>query len=447
MMTSRFSLTLFSCFAIVLGLAVVTPVAYAQAAATGRSQPVDHIAAVVNNEVITGFELQQSVGQAMAQLARRGGNQPPQDVVARQVLETLIMQRIQLQAARAAGIEVDDTALARTIERIAGANNASEEQMRAALEQDGISWTRFREQVRAEMTTARLREVEIERSVMVSEAEVDNFIAANPQAFSGREYLIAHILFATPASPSRADLERVEARAAEVRQRLAAGENFGELATRYSDASDALGGGVIDWRSGDRLPALFEGVVGNMRPGQVSEPLRSSAGLHLVMLLDTRGGELAGALGDVPQTHARHILIKTSEVVSDADAEGRLRTLRERIVNGESFEALARANSADITSTRGGDLGWVSQGDTVPEFERQMDELAPNEVSQPFQSPFGWHIVQVLERRVQGASDENKRNAARMALHNRKTEEAFNNWLREQRDSAYVDIRLESLEP
>lgn len=432
--SSLFSLFVLACASLVglLGFAD----AHAQ-----RSAEVDRVVAVVNKDIITQVELRNRMAQATAQLNRQGVQLPPPEVLERQVLERLIIERIQRQLAEASSLRVDEATLARAVSRVASNNNLTEQELRNRLEADGVTWERFREQIRNDILVTRLREREVDSQVVVTEAEVDNFIATNPEAFSGQEFMVAHILLRAPDSPRQDDIARLGRRAEEVMAKLAAGEDFGRLAATYSDAPDAMNGGQIGWRSQDRLPALFADALRDLSPGQVSPIIRSAAGLHIVKFVAERGGELAGPT-EVEQTRARHILLKTSEVLSDSDAESRLLGLRERIVNGESFEDLARANSADLSAAKGGDLGWLNQGDTVPEFQRAMNELEPGEISGPVQSPFGWHLIQVLERRMQDLSDERKRNVARNALRTRKADEAFNDWLRRIRDSAYVEIRL-----
>lgn len=407
-----------------------------------RAVPVDRVVAVVNNDVITSLELRDRMIQAVGQLQRQGVQLPPEHIIQRQVLEQMVLEKVQMQVADEVGIRVDEATMARAISRVASNNRLSETELRDALEADGISWERFRQQIRTEILLTRLREREVDSRVVVTEAEVDNFIASNPGAFSGREYLLAHILLRAPESPSQADIARLNARAEEVMQRIIAGEDFGRLAAAYSDAPDAMNSGLLGWRTQDRLPALFADALATLQPGQVSQVIRSAAGLHIVMFVDARGGELA-APEQIGQTRARHILLRTSEVLSDADAEARLLGLRERIVNGDDFAELARVHSVDLSGAKGGDLGWLNQGDTVPEFERAMDALAPGELSMPVRSPFGWHLIQVQERRVQDVTDELKRNVARNALRQRKAEEAYDDWLREQRDSAYVQLRLD----
>ena len=410
--------------------------------AASRSVEVDRIVAVVNDEVITSLQLRARVDQTVRQLQRQNVELPPTEVLERQLLERLIVERAQLQLARETSLRVDDATLERAIDRIAANNKLSMDQLRATLDRDGVSWTRFRDEIRTEILLARLRERDVESKVVVSDAEIDNFLTNNPDAFSGQEFEVAHILLGAPESASPQQIEALRARAESVMVRLRSGEDFARVAAEVSDAPDGLSGGSLGWRPLDRLPALFAEAVRNMRPGETSPVLRSASGLHIVRLMDRRGGGDA-SVQKLEQTQARHILIKTSEVLSDADAEARLRGLRERVVNGGDFAALAKANSADPSAAKGGDLGWLSAGDTVPEFERAMNALQPGEISPPVQSPFGWHLIQVVQRRLQDVTDERKRNAARAALRERKADEAYDDWLRQLRDSTYVDVRLE----
>jgi peptidyl-prolyl cis-trans isomerase SurA len=315
---------------------------------------------------------------------------------------------------------------------------------RKALEKDGLSWERFREEVRNEILLTRVREREVEGRIVVSDAEVSNFLA-NPENVVGKEeYNLSHILFRTPEGASPEQLARVRAKAEGVAARITRGEAFDKLAASYSDAPDALSGGNLGWRSAERLPGIFAEAVAGLKPGETTPILRSAAGFHIVRVVDSKGGSQAAAPVQVQQTRARHILIKTSEVVSDADARRRLTDLRERVVQGgANFADLAKVHSADLSASKGGDLGWIYPGDTVPEFEQAMEALKPGELSQPVQSPFGWHLIVVEERRVQDVSDDRKRAAARNALRDRKADEAYQDWLRQLRDRAYVEYRLE----
>ncbi|MGD9871651.1 MAG: peptidylprolyl isomerase [Thauera sp.] len=426
--------------ALAIGLVAASCALPAHSAA--RAVEVDRIVAVVNSEVITALQLRARIEQARRQLVRQGVELPPDEVLERQLLERLIVERAQVQLAQESGMQVDDATLTRAVERIAANNQLSLDQLRAALEQDGVSWDRFRDEIRTEILLTRLREREVDSRIVVTEAEIDNFIATNPDAFSGQEFAVAHILLRTPEGASPEQLEAVARRAEQVMARLRSGEDFARVAAEVSDAPDGLSGGGLGWRPLDRLPALFADAVRNLRPGETSPVMRSAAGLHIVRLVDVRGGG-ADAVQQLEQTRARHILIKTSEVLSDADAEARLLALRERVVNGADFGELAKASSADLSAAKGGDLGWLNPGDTVPEFQRAMDALQAGEVSMPVRSPFGWHLIQVIERRIQDVTDERKRNAARQALRQRKAEQSYEDWLRQLRDSTYVDYRLE----
>jgi len=402
---------------------------------------VDRIVAVVNSEVITALQLRERVAQATRQLQRQGGQLPPADVLERQLLERLIIERAQLQLARETSLRVDDGMLERAIARIAENNKLSATELRAALERDGVSWSRFRDEIRTEIVLTRLREREVDNKVVVTDAEIDNFLTNNPDAFSGVEFQLAHILLRAPESASPEQIAQLRERAEKVMARLRSGEDFARVAAETSDAPDGISGGNIGWRERDRLPALYADAARDLKPGELSPVLRSASGLHIVKLVDKRGGAAAGPQ-QLEQTHARHILIKTSEVLSDTEAEARLVALRERVVNGADFGELAKANSADLSAARGGDLGWVNPGDTVPEFERAMNALKPGDVSAPVRSPFGWHLIQVMERRLQDVTEERKRNAVRAILRERKADAAYDDWLRQLRDSTYVDYRL-----
>ncbi len=431
---SRLSLVLFAALSCTAALFPVH-------AANSRSVEIDHIAAVVNNEVITARELRERVEQAMHQLNRQGTPQPPADVLERQLLERLVLERAQLQLARETSLQVDEATLERAIARIAESNRLTIAQLQAALEKDGVSWSRFRDNIRTEILLTRLREREVDSRIVVTDAEVDNFLTNNADALSGEEFELAHILIRVPEAATQQQMAGLVARAETAKQRLNSGDDFARVAASYSDAPDAMNGGALGWRSRDRLPPLFADAVRDLSPGSVSPVLRSSAGLHIVKLLDKRGGAAAGPQ-QLEQTRARHILIRTSEILNDSEAESRLLGLRERVVNGAaSFAELAKAHSADLSSAKGGDLGWLSAGDTVPEFERAMNALKPGEVSAPVRSPFGWHLIQVEARRLQDVSDERKRNAARNALRERKADEAFEDWLRQLRDRTYVEYR------
>jgi peptidyl-prolyl cis-trans isomerase SurA len=406
-----------------------------------RVSLVDRIVAVVNKEVITLSELNEAIRSAERQLARQGTQAPPRDVLERQLLERLILDKAQLQLARESGIRVDDVQVDRAVQRIAEQNNMTLSAFRAALERDGVPFDAFRQDLRDQITLTRLREREVDDKIQVSDTEIDLFLEENSAQSAVRaEYNLAHILIRVPDQASPERIETARARAEKARADAESGD-FRAAAATYSDAPDALQGGAIGWRTGDRLPELFAEAMSKMNPGQVSAVLRSSAGFHVLKLLDRRGAVAPNV--PITQTHARHILIRTSETVSEADARRRLLGLRQRILAGEDFAVLARSNSDDSTSARGGDLDWVYAGDTVPEFERAMQELKPGEVSEPVKTPFGFHLIQVMERRSAELSPERRRLQARQALRERKADETFQQWLRQLRDQAYVELRLE----
>jgi peptidyl-prolyl cis-trans isomerase SurA len=407
-----------------------------------RVDLVDRIVAVVNKEVITASELQERVGFAERELSRQGTPLPDRRLLERQVLERLILDKAQLQLAAEGSIRIDNLQLDRAIERIAENNNLTLTAFRQAIERDGVQFDRFREEVRRQIVLQRLREREVDERIEVSETEIDLYLEENKSAGAERvEYNVAHILVRLPEQASPERIAQARSRAEKARDEARAGGDFARLAASYSDAADALQGGLMGWRAAERLPELYSAALQTMKPGEVSDVLRSPGGFHLLRLLDRRG---AGAGRSVVQTLARHILIKTSEVVSEAEARRRLTELRERIVTGGAdFAEIARLNSADASAAQGGNLGWIFPGDTVPEFERAMDALKPGEISQPVKSPFGWHLVQALERRTGGLPAERLRFLARQALRERKSDEAYQDWLRQLRDRTYVEIRLE----
>ncbi|MGB5081755.1 MAG: peptidylprolyl isomerase [Burkholderiales bacterium] len=409
--------------------------------ASTRTAPIDRIVAVVNKEVITRHELSERMDRVTQGLARRGTSLPDRHEVERQVLERLIIERVQLQLARDTGLRVDDLELDRTVARIAEGNKLSPAQFRQALERDGIRFEGFREDLRDEILINRLRERDVTSRITVSDGEIENLLLEQSgRKGAGTEYSIAHILVRVPEQASPEQLDARRARAEEAIRRMREGADFAQVAAAYSDAPDALQGGVMGWRGQDRLPELFVEALENLKPGEVSNALRSPAGYHVIKLIALRG---AGAPLLVEQSHVRHILVRTNELVSEDDARRKLTNLRERVVNGTDFAELARLNSDDGSASRGGDLGWVYPGDTVPEFERAVSELKPLEVSQPVKTSFGWHLIQMLERRTADVSSERKRIEARRALLDRKGDEAYQEWLRQLRDRAYVELRLE----
>jgi peptidyl-prolyl cis-trans isomerase SurA len=405
--------------------------------------PVDRIVAVVNKEVITATELGEAVAAAQRQLRRQKTPLPERGLLERQMLERLILDKAQLQLARDKGIRVDELQLDRAVQRVAQNNNMSLGDFRQALERDGVSFQAWREDVREQMLLARVREREVDDRIQVSDTEIDLFLAEMQAKPSTRvEYQLSHILVRVPEQASPERIEAARARAEKALAEARAGGDFATLAASYSDAPDALQGGAVGWRSHDRLPELFSSALARLQPGAVSEVLRSPAGFHVLRLNDRRGSALENA--PVAQTRLRHILIRASESMSEGEAVRRLNDLRARIVSGAAdFAEMARVHSADATAARGGELDWVYPGDTVPEFERAYQELKVGEVSQPVRTPFGYHLIQVLERRSADVAPERRRLQARQALRERKADESYQEWLRQLRDQIYVELRLE----
>ena len=422
-------------------LALASGGALAQTAASNRVALVDRIVAVVNSEVITKAELAERVKTVTQQLRQQGTPLPPAEQLQRQVLERMIMDRLQLQLARETALRVDDLQLDRTVARVAERNKMSLTQFRQALERDGIQFDKFREEMRNEILLSRLREREVDNRIVVTDNEIDYFLSQQAQSPSAAtEFNLSQIMLRLPEQASPEEVNRQHERAEQVLAQLRQGADFAKLAVGYSDAPDALQGGAMGWRARDRLPDLYTQALDRMKPGEVSGIIRSPAGFHLLKLIDRRGGGLPAM---VEQTHVRHILVKTSELVSEADAKRKLNNLRERILAGADFGELAKLNSDDSSSSKGGDLGWIYPGDTVPEFEHVMNSLKVGQVSEPFASPFGWHLVQVLGRREAAVSGERKRQEARLILRERKADEAYQEWLRQLRDRAFVEYRTD----
>ena len=376
-------------------------------AQTRRPNPVevDRIVAVVNDEAITAFELRARLLKVENQLRAQNVQLPPRDILERQVLERMIVDRVQIQFAKETGLRISDIELDAAMRRIAEGNRLSLQEFRVALEKDGISWSKFREEIREEIVLSRLRDREVESRTVVSDGEIDNYLANPDQGgnVGNVEVQTAHIVVRVPEQASPDQLMRIGARAQAALDQLRRGENFAKVAASYSDAPDGLSGGAMGTRPLDRLPALYAEAIAKLKPGEVSDILRSPAGFHIVKLIDRQSD--AGAKSGVSpkqtqalkQTRARHILIKVNELVSEAEAKRKLVVLKERIDNGADFAELARLNSSDLSAAKGGDLGWLYQGDTVPAFEKAMDALKINQTSDPVQSPFGFHLIQVLE--------------------------------------------------
>ena len=430
--------------ALFFGASIGASIALAQVAPTpsrSKVETLDRIVAIVNDEVITQYEMADQKRLVISQLKRQGTELPAADVLEKQLLERLINERAQLQWAKDTGIKIDDAQVERAIGRIAEDNKLTQPQFLAMLKEDGIPFAKFREDLRSEMVLARVREREVEAKILVSEAEIDNYLATQTtQSGNREEYRIAHILVLLPEQANAEQINARRARAEDALKQLRDGKDFAQVAAGYSDASDALQGGSLGWRAHGRLPTVFADAVPTMKPGDTSGILKSANGFHIVKLLEARA---TGGKQVVDQTRARHILIKVNEIVSEADAKQRMDRIKDRIDRGAKFDELAKLNSEDLSAAKGGDLGWVSPGATVPEFEAAMGKLPLEGISEPVRTPFGWHLIQVLERRKEDITLEKSREAARSAIRSRKSEEAYQDWLRQLRDRAYVEYRLD----
>jgi len=432
----------------------------AQVHAQGQAPAVqprlaDAIIVVVNNEVITRYDFLERYKMIEARLQSQGGNLPPREQLQRQLLERMIVERAQLQQAKETGIKIDDTMLDRAMGRIAEQNKLSMPEFRKRLEEDGLVYSKFRNEIRDEMAIQRLREREVDNKVQVSDAEIDAYMAAHnaPAATAPQELHIAQILIRVPENATSKQLADSKRRADEVVAQLAAGADFAKLATAYSDGTDGLTGGELGWRSAERLPQLFVDATANLQDGQIAPIVKSGNGFHILKLLGRRtqsvlradgAGAAAAAPAAVKQTHASHILIKVNQVVSAAEARRKLLELKQRLDNkAATFEELAKLYSNDFSAAKGGDLGWIYPGDTVPEFERAMDALPIGQVSEPIESPFGYHLILVTERKSDDVSQERQRMIARQAIREQKVEEATQDWLRQVRDRAYVEYRMD----
>ncbi|HXZ96958.1 MAG TPA: peptidylprolyl isomerase [Burkholderiales bacterium] len=420
---------------------LITAVSAAQTdAGTRKVIPLDRIVAVVNDDVITQYELNDHINLVVNQLKKQGTPLPPQEVLQRQLLERLIIDRVQLQYAKETGVRVDDTQLEKTLERIAENNKINLQTMRETLEREGVNFNHFREEIRNEIIMARLREREVDNKIVVTDSEIANYLKSQAALGKEDEYNLAHILVLVPEQASPEQIQTKQARAERALEQIKNGADFGQIAVSFSDATDALQGGALGWRPAGRLPTIFLDALRSMQPGDVSSVLRSANGFHIIKLLDKRGKD---ETIEVQQSHVRHILIKTTELMSENEARARLLNLRERLENGADFAELARVSSEDGSAAQGGDLGWIAPGDTVPEFERAMNALKIGQISEPVRSPFGWHLIQVLERRKQDVTHDRERLLARQALRARKADEAYEEWLRQLRDSAYVEYHLD----
>jgi len=435
MLHSRLSLAL-----LLLALAA-PPFAQAQTRElSGSGELLDGIVALVNDGVVLKSELQTETDRIVARLQQQGTQLPPPTILNRQVLDRLIVEQLQLQRAEKLGIQVSDETLNQALANIAQRNNVSLADLPALLAGEGVDYAAYRRDLRQQVTIEQLRQRDVLQRISVSPKEVDAYLARQEGKASLRqEFLLSHILIAVPASATPDQIEAAQRQVDDLYKRIQASEDFANLAVAYSNGQQALEGGSLGWLKGSELPSLFAEVAPGLAKGQVAEPVRNSSGFHLIKLDDRRGGE---AIME-NQTRARHILLTTNEILDDSAAQEQLKAIRERILGGEDFAAVAKAVSEDPQSAvEGGDLGWAGPGNFVPVFEQQMNMLQPNEISQPFRSQFGWHIIQVLERRVYDATADKQKQEAILAIRNSKLGDEVDIWTRRLRDEAFVEYRL-----
>jgi peptidyl-prolyl cis-trans isomerase SurA len=402
---------------------------------------IDSVVAVVNDDVITRHELDDRVREVVHQLQKQDTPLPPADVLEKQILERMINDMLLAQYAKETGMRVDDVQLNQAITRIAQQNSfPSLAEFRAKLEADGVDFIKFREEIRGEIISTRLREREIESKLVISDGEVDNYLANKAKmGNAGEEFHLAHILVVVPEQASAEKIQAARERAEQALSQLKSGKDFAQVAAGSSDAKDALKGGDLGWLPGDRIPPLFANELQNLKPGQTTAVLRSPSGFHILKLVEKRS---ANAPVVITQTHARHILIKTSEIVPEAEAKKQIMEIKQRIEGGADFAEQAKRYSQDGSAQQGGDLDWLSPGQTVPEFEEAMNKLQPGQMG-VVQTQFGWHLIQVLERRNTDVSEQQKRQQARVAIGTFKSDEQYQDWLRQLRDRAFVEYRLE----
>lgn len=407
------------------------------------SRSLDYIVAIVNEDVITRKELDEAIKLGISRLQQQGMPLPDSQTLEKQVLESVITKKIQVQHAQEVGLSITEGELDETIQRIAEDNKLSLPEFHAALENDGIRYSKFREEIRDEMIMARLKEREVRNQVNVTEGEVDNYLQTQDSNTGGQdEYRLAHILILVTENMNSSQIQQRSERAETAAAKINDGVDFSQVAAEFSDATDAKSGGIIEWRPIAQLGPMFAKMLESSNPGDVTPIIQSPNGFHIFKLLGRRAQETPIVIID--QTHSRHILIKINELTSEGEAKLKIQKIKERLNGGEDFVELAKLYSEDTSASSGGDLGWLSPGDTVPEFEKTMNALLPGQVSDPVKSQFGWHLIQVLERRTQDVSVNRRRQEARQAIRNKKTDVVIQEWLRQLRDQAYIEYRLDA---
>ncbi len=428
--------TLLSIFALLLAAASVLPrSAHAQLA---PGEPLDRIVAVVDEDVVLKSELDRQVNRVMAQYAASPQQLPPRDVLERQVLERLILQKLQITRADNNGVKVSDAEIDQALAALAAQNKMDVSQLRMALQQQGMDYEQFRRSVRDELVVQHLRQRVVQSRVQVSDAEVETLLK-NGALHRGQLHL-GYILIALPDGATPDQIETARKKAEETKQQIDGGMDFAAAAIRYSDAPNALEGGDLGWRNADELPQAFAEMADRMQDGEVSVPIRGPNGFHIIKLIGKRADNAAQV---VTEYHARHILIKTSELVSSEQAEKNIEAVRQRLVAGEDFAKVAKETSEDTaTAALGGDLGWFAAGAYGPRVAEVVQKLGNGEISQPFQTEAGWHVLQLVDTRTTDKTSDLQRDQARNMIFQRKAEDEYESFLRQIRSEAYVEIRL-----
>lgn len=408
-----------------------------------HAYPIDRIVAVVDDGVILESELYFKVESIRHSLQQSNTRLPPEEVLIKQVLERLIVDKLQEQMAERGGIKVDEETLHAAVVQIAQRNGMTLEKFRRSLSNEGMEYADFVAQIRNEITISRLRASQINSQIKVSDLEIRNYLEAKEKGSGGadEQYLLGHILIATPSAASPAEVQKAKEKAEKLLSEIRRGMDFKQAALSSSDDEKALKGGDLGWRKKAEIPGLFAEYIDGMNEGDVVGPVHSSSGFHLIKLLGLRGK--SGAEHRLTKTHVRHILIKPNELINNDDARQKIISLRNRIEHGDDFANLAKGHSDDKGSAiKGGDLGWVQPGALVPQFEEAMNALTLKQLSEPVQTQYGWHLIQVLERQESDDTDEYLKNQAREEIFRRKVDEETELWLRRLRDEAYVEIRL-----
>jgi peptidyl-prolyl cis-trans isomerase SurA len=405
-----------------------------------HGEMLDRIAAVVNDGLVLKSELDAQMDAVTKRLQEQKVELPSQSVLKQQVLDRLILQEIQAQHAKRVGLTVSDEQLNSALQEIATRNKIPFDQLPTALAAQGVDYKQYRESMRRELTLSTLRQRDVIAHINVSPHELEQFLTRQQTAAANDEFNVSHILLSLPEAATPQQLEEITRKAQDLAARASKGEDFGQLAIANSNSQTALDGGQLGWRKGTQLPQFILDLVTRMKPGDVSDPVRTPSGFHIVKLNERRSGETQVIIN---QIHARHILMKTNELDDDETVRQKLSKLRERILKGEDFAGLASTNSADPGSAPdGGDLGWTGPGAFVPEFDKAIADLKPNEISEPFKTRYGWHIVQLLGTRTYDSTDDVRRQRAFAAIRESKADEETELWLRRLRDEAFVEVKM-----